>query len=127
MVSHIGLTINEKEDIAAFYKDILGLEIIEEFGIGEDYSQKIFGLDKQAPIKLLQKDELTIELFITDKSAKPVYNHIELYVQNISQILDKVRQKNYPFTIIERSDEQDLIFIQDGSGNKFELKQSTRS
>ena len=122
MFSHLGLTINHKEDINNFYKDVLNLAEKYNFTIGKDYSSQIFGIDQETPVYLLEKNDFQIELFLIDTNSQPVYNHVEIYIDNLDKMLNKVNIHNYPLTIIERTAKQDLIFIADKSGNKFEIK-----
>jgi len=124
MFSHLGLTVNHQEDIENFYKGILSLEEKYNFTIGKDYSSQIFGIDQETPVYLLAKDDLQLELFLTDIETQLIYNHIEIYVHDLDKILTEVKSRNYPLTTIERNDKQDLIFIADKSGNKFEIKTS---
>jgi len=86
---HIGITINEESDIQAFYKDLLGLKEINKFDLFDDLSEKIFGISNTVPVSLFSNDDLLIELFLTDKKQKQVYNHICISVKNRDDIIKK--------------------------------------
>jgi catechol-2,3-dioxygenase len=55
MLQHIGLDISDKSEIDNFYKELLGFQIVREFQINRQLSQKIFGLEKDASAFLMQR------------------------------------------------------------------------
>jgi len=122
MFEHIGITINEESDIQAFYKDLLGLKEINKFDLFEDLSEKIFGISNTVPVSLFSNDDLLIELFLTDKKQKQVYNHICISVKNRDNIIKKATSMGFPVTTIKRESKDYLLFIKDNSGNIFEIK-----
>jgi len=119
---HIGITINEESDIQAFYKDLLGLKEINKFDLFDDLSEKIFGISNTVPVSLFSYDDLLIELFLTDKKQKQVYNHICISVKNRDDIIKKATSMGFPVTKIKRESKDYLLFIKDNSGNIFEIK-----
>ena len=121
MLAHIGITINHKEDIQKFYKELLDMELIADFSISREISKHIFAIESENPIAFLQKDDLGLELFYSKKEVKPVYNHIGITVEDRQQFIKRVQEKDYPVKIFERDNKHDLIFIEDRSGNKFEV------
>ncbi|OQY16488.1 MAG: hypothetical protein B6I32_03350 [Desulfobacterium sp. 4572_20] len=122
MFEHIGITINEESDIQAFYKDLLGLKEINKFDLFDDLSEKIFGISNTVPVSLFSNDDLLIELFLTDKKQKQVYNHICISVKNRDDIIKKATSMGFPVTKIKRESKDYLLFIKDNSGNIFEIK-----
>ncbi|MBW2004740.1 MAG: VOC family protein [Deltaproteobacteria bacterium] len=122
MFEHIGITINEESDIQAFYKDLLGLKEINKFDLFDDLSEKIFGINNTVPVRYFSSDDLGIELFLTDKEQKPVYNHICISVQNRDNMIKKAKSMGFPVTKIKRESKDYLLFIKDNSGNIFEIK-----
>jgi len=122
MFEHIGITINEESDIQAFYKDLLGLKEINKFDLYEDLSEKIFGINNTVSVSLFSNDDLLIELFLTDKKQKAVYNHICISVKNRDNIIKKATSMGFPVTTIKRESKDYLLFIKDNSGNIFEIK-----
>jgi len=121
MLGHIGLTINHKEDIKDFYKDLLGMREIKNFVIPQRISQQVFQINKSNSIVTLAKNNLVIELFLSEKQSRPVYNHLGIYQDNRQSFINRVKDKGYPVNIIQRENKNDLIFIEDNSGNKFEI------
>ncbi len=122
MFEHIGITINEQSDLQAFYKDLLGMKKVNRFDIYEDLSEKIFGIRGPVQVTHFSSDDLLIELFLTDKRQRPIYNHICISVQNRDNIIKKAKSMGFSVTKIERESKDYLLFIKDKSGNMFEVK-----
>ena len=122
MLQHIGLNILDKSEIENFYKEILGFQIVREFQINIELSQKIFGVGKDASAFLVQKDNLKLELFLNDVSKQPHFGHICLEVPQRDDICHLAQQKGY-LVIRKQRQHSDLVFLQDGYGNLFELKE----
>ena len=122
MLKHIGITINDNKDLENFYINILGLKKEHEFTLKPEYSRKIFNIDDNTQIHLLKKDDLLLEIFIKELPVNTNYTHICIEVENMDEILKKVKEKNYKHTIIER-EKDNLVFISDKSDNLFEIKE----
>ena len=122
MLEHIGITINEYNDIQAFYKDLLGLKEVKTFDLYEDMSQKIFGIRTPVQVMHFSCEDLHLELFLTDKKQKSIYNHICISLQNRDDIIQKAKSMGFPVIEIKRESGNYLLFIKDNSGNMFEIK-----
>lgn len=122
MLEHIGITINEESDIAAFYKDLLGLKEERIFELYEDVSEKLFGIGDRVSVTLLSGEDFFMEVFLTERKQTPVYNHICISVANRDDIIQKAKSMGFPVTEIERESRDDIVFIRDHSGNIFEIK-----
>jgi catechol 2,3-dioxygenase-like lactoylglutathione lyase family enzyme len=122
MFEHIGITINEKNDIETFYKDLLGMKEVKQFDLYEDLSEKIFGIRSPVQVTHVSRGELFLELFLTNIRQKPIYNHICISVQNRDNLIKKAHSMEFSVTKIQRESKDDLLFITDNSGNTFEIK-----
>ena len=88
-----------------FYKDILGLKVIQDFSDSSEYINKITGI-KNADvhmIKLKAEDETVLEILEyrnhpTKLIEQPVYNvgasHIALQVRNADDAYNKLTENN---------------------------------
>jgi len=121
-LEHIAIAVSNPSEIKDFYKGLLGMEEVRSFILNERLSQKIFGISKETPVTLLQKDDLVLEVFILDEPLKKGYNHICFAVDDREELVKMALMNNYELTRIER-DLSDLIFIKDHSGNIFEVKE----
>jgi len=122
MLEHIGITINDRNDIQTFYKDLLGMKEIKKFDLYENVSEKIFGISNTVSVTLLSNDDLLIELFLSDKKHEQIYNHICISVQNRDKIIKNAKSMGFFVTHIKRESKGYLLFIKDNSGNIFEIK-----
>lgn len=94
MLNHIALQINLLNNIRDFYENILGFQVIRRFEIGSEMTASIFGLTKQATVVLVEKEDLTIERFVTDILLPfQGYQHTCLNVINRDEIIDGCRVK----------------------------------
>lgn len=121
MLGHIGITINHKEDIQKFYIDLLGFAEVADFEISQKISKIIFNIDESAPITTLEKDGLYLELFFCSNEVEPVYHHTALELHDRKTFINRMKKNDYPVKIVAREEKHDLIFIEDHSGNKFEI------
>ena len=120
-LEHIGITINEKSEIQDFYVNILGMKVIREFVLVKKLALQLFNIEKDVPVFLLEKNNVTLELFIINNKVAPIFNHFCFSVENRDEIYNKSvvsRYKNYR----KKREFSDLIFIYDKAGNIFELK-----
>lgn len=125
MIHHAGLTITDPSDIKNFYQDVLGLKIKKEFTLKKELNQKLFGFYEEVPVTMLSNGEADFEVFVTDLPARSNYSHLCIEVQDRDEIIKRVKQKNYPHTVIER-EFHPLVFIQDKFGNCFEIKEKPK-
>ncbi len=121
-LEHIGLTISESKEIKDFYINILGMREVKTFILNKILAQKIFGINKNTSAFFLQKNDLFLEIFVTDEKLKQGFNHICLTIKDRETLVTKAEAQNYECIRIER-DIFDLIFIKDKSGNIFEIKE----
>jgi len=120
-LEHIALTISEPADIKDFYLDILGMKEVKNFVLNKVLANKIFGVNKEISVFLLQKDDISLEIFILHGQSKRSFEHICLAVNDREELVENCLKQNYECIRIER-DLFDLIFLKDKSGNVFEIK-----
>lgn len=122
-LEHIALTIAEAKEIKDFYINILGMREVKTFVLNKILAQKIFGIQKDTNVFYLQKNDLFLEIFITDEKLKQGFDHICLAIKDRENFVTKTEAQKYKCIRIKR-DIFDLIFIKDKSGNIFEIKES---
>ena len=123
MLDHIGLTVLENEDVHGFYEELLGFNRVREFAIDEQTSRRIFGIAQEAAVVVLEKEELTLEIFVAPVKQNTTYNHLCLRVKNRESLLQTATARGYPLIKIERKDRPDTCFLKDHSGNMIEVKE----
>ncbi|MEA2103584.1 MAG: VOC family protein [Candidatus Cloacimonadota bacterium] len=122
MLKHIGITVNDKNDVKNFYQDLLGLKLKKEFKISKDLNQQIFGFYEDVPVYLLSDEDMEIEIFVTHLPARKNYSHLCIEVEKRKMFIEKAKTKNYKCIVIQR-DKSDLVFVKDKFGNMFEIKE----
>ncbi|MDP8315373.1 MAG: VOC family protein [Candidatus Celaenobacter antarcticus] len=120
MIKHVGLTIKDPSEIKNFYQEILGLNLEKEFTLTKELNQQLFGFYEEVPVSRLSNGTDVFEIFITKLPSRNNYSHLCIEVDDREAMIEKVKKKNYPYTIIERETEP-LVFIQDKFGNNFEI------
>jgi catechol 2,3-dioxygenase-like lactoylglutathione lyase family enzyme len=118
---HVALAVNDLSEIQNFYINILGLKIIKRFTLSEEISSRIFNIKKETEVTVVGKDDLSMEIFLSNKTGCMDYQHVCLKVDNREKMLQKARKNNYHCIVIKR-DISDIVFVKDGSGNLFEIK-----
>ena len=121
-LKHIGLAISEINEITDFYIEILGMKQARTFVLNKTLAETIFGCDIDTPVFLMQKDNFFLEIFIAPLASTKKFAHICLSVEKRELVYAKAKAKGFQCNRIKRKP-HDLIFIRDGSGNIFEIKE----
>jgi len=98
---HTGIITNNMEGSLKFYRDLLGLEVIQDFWDDSDYINTITGI-KGANVhmkKLKAQDGTVVELLEyvthpTDIIQQPIYNvgacHLAFHVNNVEDAYERI-------------------------------------
>jgi catechol 2,3-dioxygenase-like lactoylglutathione lyase family enzyme len=121
-LNHIALTVTNHQEITDFYQDILGFQTMRVFELEEQLSEKIFGISTDVAVAVLTRDELSIEVFVSNTPVIQGFGHICLNVDKRGEIIRKAKAMSYKVISIDRGS-YDLIFIKDKNGNLIELKE----
>lgn len=119
---HVGLNIQDKDELLGFYENILGFYPEYQFELSPVLATKVFGIEKQAEVFLYNTESIQFELFVYPEKIKLGFAHICIEVNDREIIVQKCEQAGYPITRIQRDDKPDILFISDKAGNIFELK-----
>ncbi len=123
MLKHIGISVNEKNEIEKFYKEILNFEIDYDFVIESHIAKQIFNIEKAIPVFVIKNKDLVLEVFVVNEKIKSTFNHICLELENRDEIIKKVKKDNYFCDKIKSKNKGETYFVKDKSGNLFELKE----
>ncbi len=121
-LEHVAITITDPAEIENFYHNILGMSEVSNFILEKDLVKRIFGIDKETSVFLLQKDELFLEIFLMPEQYKKNFEHVCISISNREKFIEKAAQNGYEYIRLIRK-YADLIFIKDKSGNIFEIKE----
>ncbi len=101
---HTGIIVKNMKKSLHFYKDILGLKVIQDFSDSSEYINKITGINNSDihMIKLEVGDGTVLEILEyrnhpTELIDQPIYNvgasHIALQVKNAEKAYDILKEK----------------------------------
>jgi catechol 2,3-dioxygenase-like lactoylglutathione lyase family enzyme len=121
-LEHVALTINDHQEIADFYQEILGLTHVGSHALKKDLAREIFGIEQDTTVDYLEKEGFVLELFLMPAGFKTCYNHLCFSVPDREVMVEKAMQAAYECIRIIRKN-SDMIFLKDKSGNIFEIKQ----
>lgn len=118
---HLALTINCENDIQDFYINVLGMKLVHSFDINKNLSSIMFNIDGSFPVFMMKKDEVKIEIFLSNHTRVDNFSHLCISVSNREQMVEEAKNRGYKTNVIKRA-KGDLIFIYDKTGNPFEIK-----
>ncbi len=119
---HVALQIKDIREVENFYEKLLGFEVQYEFEIDSETAHQIFGIDKPLPVVKMQKDEVFLELFVDSQPVKMRYQHLCIAVEAPEKLAKQCSKRGYQ--VISKERERGMLyFINDATGNMFELKQ----
>ena len=120
-LEHIALTVKIREEINDFYCKILEMNRVRDFVLKRDVAFDLFGRDEQIEVAFLEKDGISMEIFVTETQAGSRVEHLCIAVTDREQLTRSAREMGYGVIRIKRP-EFDLLFLKDKSGNLFELR-----
>ena len=102
---HTGVIVKNMGASLHFYRDLLGLAVLQDFSDDTPYINKISGMDgaNVHMVKLSTKDGTVVELLEylnhpTDLIKQPIYNvgacHLAFSVENIEKLYERLSQAN---------------------------------
>ncbi|ELZ97285.1 glyoxalase/bleomycin resistance/dioxygenase family protein (plasmid) [Haloferax mediterranei ATCC 33500] len=129
---HVGITVRDLESMVEFYRDILGLSVIDRFEVsGEAFSTAVDVADATGRFAHLDGGDVRVELVeydpVGDDRPKPVLNqpgatHLGFSVDDVDAVVDDfppdVETLSEPRTTASGTR---IVFVRDPEGNPIEL------
>ncbi|RQG91550.1 VOC family protein [Natrarchaeobius halalkaliphilus] len=129
---HVGIAVDDLEATLAFYRDALGLSIIDRFSVsGEAFSDGIGVEDASGSFVHLEADGIRVELVEFDPKARdspatglnqPGTTHVAFAVDDLeviaNELPDDVPTISEPRTTASGTS---ILFVRDPEGNLIEL------
>ena len=124
LISHIALYNETVEDCEKFYGGLLRMKRLRSFTVVEEMSESLFGVSESYEVIHYEKDGVVFEIFAgaAPEMRENVVSHTCLTVRDRHSLIVKARDMGFAVTVLSR-DGGDLVFLRDGSGNIFEMKQ----
>lgn len=125
-IDHIAIACTSVEESDKFFMDLLGLNKIREFIVSEDLMEKFFHVRKDQQVIRYSNQELSAEIFITEKGvnhAKDTFSHTCLLIENRDLLIEKANLLGFEVIKVTREGSDNYyLFIRGASGNLFEIK-----
>ncbi|MBN2718484.1 MAG: VOC family protein [Deltaproteobacteria bacterium] len=137
-LGHVGLAICHLSEVA-FFRDVLGMHIQYEFDILAGQNRQIFfnaagnvNHEDDIPdvhVVMMKKNDVMLELFVLPKETPASlsrYGHLCFAMDDRQAVVEKATHLGYRIERFLRPShpDNDLVFIFDKTGNRFELKQT---
>tara|TARA_B100000686_G_scaffold299007_1_gene332456 strand:- start:178 stop:624 length:447 start_codon:yes stop_codon:yes gene_type:complete len=134
---HTGIIVQDMEKSLQFYRDILELEVIQDYSDESDFINTVLGLNGACirMVKLKSKDGNIIELLKytnhpTEKLDLPFYNvgicHIAFTVTDLNKIYEKIEREGFEIIskpLLGSEKIAKVFFCVDPNGMRIELVQ----
>lgn len=129
---HVGITVSDLEKTLAFYRDALGLSVVDRFEVGGDAFADAVDVDgASARFAHLEADGIRLELVAYDPGAparpapdldEPGATHVGLAVDDLETVYEELPDE-VPTLSEPRTTESgtSICFLRDPEGNLVEL------
>jgi len=124
MIQHIGLSIGNIIEVHNFYEKVMGFEKVKQFNMCPSVADKIFGFDESPEVFMMKRDEMELELFLSNQKIKQGWSHLCLSLPDANTIYQAAGNTGYQ-TILHEGRHGFTYFIRDKQNNLFEIKSST--
>ncbi|MCD6428168.1 MAG: methylmalonyl-CoA epimerase [Desulfurococcales archaeon] len=100
-LDHIGIAVKNLDEAVKFYKDVLGLELVERENVPEEKVRIAIFKVGDVFIELLEgiSEDSAITKFI-NKRGEGIH-HIALRVENVDEVSKKLKERNVPLIYSE--------------------------
>ena len=122
ILNHIAIPVRFPDDQHGFYTGILGFTEKYRFAVEAVVALKIFGIDADLHVTLMERDGLKLELFHSTDEFNPGVAHICLNMPDLNDVCRLAGESGYTVVLLERPSGK-LAFITDSTGNRFEIKE----
>ena len=122
---HAGLVSRSEERADRFFGDVLGLEKTRKSEIPAKLAKPLFGVETGCEIVYYEGEDLVLEIFLTGRPevAPQRISHLCLEVTSRSELLARCAEAGVAVREARKGDRA-VIFIEDGDGNLYEIKES---
>lgn len=124
MIQHIGLSISNITEVHNFYKKIMGFEKVKQFSMYPSIAEKVFGFEESPEVFIMKRDEMELELFLSNQKINQGWNHLCLTLSDAATIYQAAGKAGYP-VVCHEGRNGFTYFIRDKQKNLFELKSRT--
>ncbi|MEJ2295449.1 MAG: VOC family protein [Candidatus Lokiarchaeota archaeon] len=123
---HIAVASNSEGESDKFFVKLLGLDKLRTFTVSNDKMNKFFNIDEEHKFIRYEKQDLSVEVIITNKQecAKDNFTHSCISVENCISLIERADTMGYDVKKVPREKNKGYyLFIKDSFGNVFEIKE----
>jgi catechol 2,3-dioxygenase-like lactoylglutathione lyase family enzyme len=121
---HAGLTSRSEAAADRFFGGVLGLEQTRRSALPAELARPLFGVDEGCEILYYGGGNLLLEVFVTGRRERAAgkIDHLCIEVADRGELLAKCATEGFAVREVAKG-EGVIVFIEDGDGNLFEIKQ----
>ena len=121
---HAGLTSRSEDAADRFFGGVLGLEMTRRSALPAQLAEPLFGVAEDCEILYYGGGNLLLEVFVTGprERAAGKIDHLCIEVADRGDLLAKCAAGGFAVRDVAKG-EGVVVFIEDGNGNLFEVKQ----
>lgn len=123
MLRHIGIHIQNKNEINDFYRDILGFQELNRFDLNNKTAENVFGTCNLIEVVRMKQFELIVELLICPEEKSGSMSHLALEYWKAESLVEKAKEKGYNVIEFQKDNGRTGRYIKDKAGNIFEIKE----
>lgn len=120
MIQHIALSIGDITEVHNFYTRVMGFEKVKQFSMYPSIAEKIFGFDESPEVFMMKRNEMELELFLSNQKIKQGWSHLCLSLPDAETIYNAAGNAGYQ-TILHEGRNGFTYFIRDKQNNLFEI------
>jgi catechol 2,3-dioxygenase-like lactoylglutathione lyase family enzyme len=124
-VRHIGIVCRDEAAASTFYGELLGLKQASTKTVSAALAQQLFGIDAELRIANYVGNGIHFEIFFSDDPSQSPgrVSHVCLEVAELDALVEQAQAMSVTVVRVSKG-ERWVTFIEDDSGNRFELKQA---
>jgi len=123
-LNHVALVSRSETDSDRFFQGVLGLEKTRSKTVDAELCSRLFDLERDYRLVYYGNADLQFEVFLSERRdfAGSHVGHVCLDVEDAEALVARCREAGFKVRKAPRG-ESFVIFVEDGDGNLFEIKQ----
>ncbi len=122
---HTGLLYHDRNKAELFFTEILGLPKVKSYVLSETLTEALFGIKEKTEADLFDNGKISFEVFYGNLPVNTNFNHTCLEVESKNEFVELTKKHGLAPRIVKKEG-KDLLFIEDFSGNLYEVKESVK-
>ncbi|MCK5398460.1 hypothetical protein KAJ26_00435 [bacterium] len=120
-IDHYALSSISKKAAEDIFIGVFEFELLYTFTLDEKTADQVFGVKMDVEVLVFGMKDLKIEVFIDDSSQNSTYGHLAIKIEDKDALLSRCKRFSVKHFRVDRGERQ-VLFLEDASGNLFEIK-----